>query len=499
MKETSHTQSVDPAVPPAKRRFRRSIAWKLFSSTFFCLFILLVFNWLLNNFVLVSYYQNVKEKTLVSAFRQIDALYNGSAEEVEQEVYRLYSEENVRLKVWNRYGVLCSSYFDPPAVFSYNLPLVLLDNGTYLIETGEDPRTGSNSITLTGRFSNGYSVMMSTPIAAIEESIGISNQFLLISGGLTLLISTVLILFFARSFTRPIKELSRVAGSVSALDFTDRYTGKRDDELGDLGRSINAMSAALESTVSRLKSANLQLINDNEQKTKQNEARRAFITNVSHELKTPISLIQTYAEGLKEDIAGGAENRDFYCEVIEDDARKMSELIRKMTALMQLEAGSEQLVIKRFDVAGLARSLLLKNRPRFQQAEARVVPPPDEPVFVWGDAYLIENVLTNYLSNAINHVAKGGRIEVAIRHTAPERVRVSVYNTGEHIPPDDLNRIWESFYKVDKARTRAYGGTGIGLSVVAAIMKAHQMPYGVYNRQSASETGVEFYFELESR
>lgn len=495
MKETSHTQSVDPAVPPAKRRFRRSIAWKLFSSTFFCLFILLVFNWLLNNFVLVSYYQNVKEKTLVSAFRQIDALYNGSAEEVEQEVYRLYSEENVRLKVWNRYGVLCSSYFDPPSVFSYNLPLVLLDNGTYLMETGEDPRTGSNSITLTGRFSNGYSVMMSTPIAAIEESIGISNQFLLISGGLTLLISTVLILFFARSFTRPIKELSRVAGSVSALDFTDRYTGKRDDELGDLGRSINAMSAALESTVSRLKSANLQLINDNEQKTKQNEARRAFIANVSHELKTPISLIQTYAEGLKEDIAGGAENRDFYCEVIEDEAGKMSVLIKKMTMLMQLEAGNEQLTIERFDISELLYGLLQKNRPLFEEKGVTVTPPPPRPVFVWADEFLMENVLSNYLSNALHHVDEHGRIFLTVRPQEDGRVRIAVFNSGVPIPEEELSRIWESFYKVDKARTRAYGGTGIGLSVVAAIMNAHHMPYGVLNHTD----GVEFYIELDGR
>ncbi len=495
MKETMHTDQAGHQSPPGKRRFRRSIAWRLFSSTFLCLFILLVFNWLLNNFVLVSYYQDVKEKTLVSAFEQIDMLYNGSAEEVEQEVYRLYSEENVRLKVWNRYGVLCSSYFDPPAVFSYNLPLVLLENGTYQMETSEDSRTGSSSITLVGRFSNGYSVMMSTPVAAIEESIGISNQFLLISGGLTLLISTVVILLFARSFTRPIKELSRVAGSVSALDFTDRYTGKRDDELGDLGRSLNAMSSALESAVSKLKSANLQLMNDNEQKTKQNEARRAFIANVSHELKTPISLIQTYAEGLKEDIAGGAENRNFYCEVIEDEAGKMSTLIRKMTMLMQLEAGNEQLTIERFDISELLYGLLQKNRPLFEDKGVTVIPPPPRPVFVWADEFLMENVLSNYLSNALHHVDERGRIALTVCPKENGRVRIAVFNSGRPIPDEELPRIWESFYKVDKARTRAYGGTGIGLSVVAAIMNAHHMPYGVLNHAD----GVEFYIELDGR
>lgn len=486
------------SVPARRRRVGGSIVWKLFGSVVLCLFVLLLFNLLLNNFVLVSYYQHIKQTSLENAFQTLDGLYAGQAEQVDAYLIQQYYDKNISTGVLNAAGRLdLYGWFSNQRLITSLLD-ASRDYGEFLVKTIEDADSGSRFITLSGRLTNGQLVVMRTPVAPIEESVGITNQFLLISGALTLVISLALSLLIARSFTRPIRELSRVAGSMARLNFTDRYTGKGRGELAELGGSINSMADSLEETISSLKTANVQLAGDVERKTRQEGSRKAFISNVSHELKTPISLIQTYAEGLKENVAD-EESRAYYCEVIEDEARKMSELIRKMTALMQLEAGSEQLVIKRFDVAGLARSLLLKNRPRFQQAEARVVPPPDEPVFVWGDAYLIENVLTNYLSNAINHVAKGGRIEVAIRHTAPERVRVSVYNAGEHIPPDDLNRIWESFYKVDKARTRAYGGTGIGLSVVAAIMKAHQMPYGVYNRQSASETGVEFYFELESR
>lgn len=487
------------AAPPARRRaMGGSIVWKLFGSVVLCLFVLLLFNLLLNNFVLVSYYQHIKQTSLENAFRTLDGMYAGQAEQVDGYLIQQYYDKNISTGVLSTTGRLdLYGWFSNQRLIS---PLLdaSLPYGEFMVKTIEDADSGSRFITLSGRLTNGQLVVMRTPVAPIEESVGITNQFLMISGALTLVISLALSLLIARSFTRPIRELSRVAGSMARLNFSDRYTGKGRGELADLGNSINSMADSLEETISSLKTANVQLAGDVERKTRQEESRRAFISNVSHELKTPISLIQTYAEGLKENIAD-EESRAYYCEVIEDEAQKMSELIKKMTALMQLEAGSEQLVIKRFDVAGLARSLLLKNRPRFQQAEARVVPPPDEPVFVWGDAYLIENVLTNYLSNAVNHVNKGGRIEVSIQHTAPERVRVSVYNTGSHIPTEDLGRVWESFYKVDKARTRAYGGTGIGLSVVAAIMKAHQMPYGVYNRQSASESGVEFYFELESR
>lgn len=476
-----------------------SIAWKLFASTLSCLLVLLILIWLLNNYVLVSYYQNAKVNVLKDAFQKVNTLYSQDSDNLEDEVYRLSNSGNVRMTIWYRttliYDTRISNHFnDQDSIFL--IPDISgWDYGTYEIGTRRDPRSESMNISLVGRFSNGYGVMMSTPVAAIEESVDITNRFLMITGGAALVIAAAVALFITRFFTKPIHELSRVAGSVSHLDFSDRYTRKGRDEFADLGRNINSMAAALEATVSDLKTANLQLMNDVEQKTRQNEARRAFISNVSHELKTPISLIQTYAEGLHEDIASSAENRDYYCGVIEDEANKMSTLIKKMTMLMQLEAGSEELVIERFDIAELLHNLILKNMPRFDSKQAAVFEPEYTPTFVWADEFLIENVLSNYLSNALNHVEPKGRIVSSLEHTEDGRIRVSLFNSGNNIPDDDLPKIWESFYKVDKARTRAYGGTGIGLSVVAAIMNAHHMPYGVINH----EDGVEFYIELEER
>lgn len=476
--------------------YKRSIAWKLFANVLLCLLLLLLVNWLLNTFVLVSYYRNEKQKVLKNAFNTINTMYSQSPDKVNDELLQLSNDNNIRILIWNDQGPIFDSRF-----FNYNngdnrlfaLPSITEKNGTYEIGISKEQRTGSSTIMLTGRFNNSYYVTMSTPIAAIQESVGITNRFLLFSGAFALLISLAMVLFVTRSFIRPIKELSRVAGSVARLDFTDRYTGGGNDEFAQLGSSINTMASALEETISNIKSANLQLISDNEQITKQNEARRAFIANISHELKTPISLIQTYAEGLKEDIASGAENRDFYCEVIEDEANKMSMLIKKMTMLMQLQAGNEELVIERFDITELIHNLLLKNQPRFEQKHVKVEQPSDKPVYVLADDFLIENVLSNYISNALNHVNENGTIAVTYGFHN-NRVRISVLNSGSHIPESDLSRIWESFYKVDKARTRAYGGTGIGLSVVAAIMNAHHMPYGVINH----DNGVEFYIELES-
>ena len=223
--------------------------------------------------------------------------------------------------------------------------------------------------------------------------------------------------------------------------------------------------------------------------------RREFTANVSHELKTPLALIGTYAEGLREDIDGGGENRQYYCEVIEDEAHRVTQMLRRMTMLMQLEGGGSQLEICRFNAAELLGNLLERERVRFREKGAAVEWEYPGEVDVYADPFLIENVLTNYLSNALNHVTPGGVVRATVARPSAQRVRITVFNTGEPIPTEELPRIWESFYKVDKARTRAYGGSGIGLSVVAAIMKAHGMPYGVEN----TPDGVAFYIELESR
>lgn len=498
-------------VPPKqpRKKLHISIVWKLFGSVLLCLVVLILFYWVLSNFALVSYYRNAKQTALEKAFIQVEATYNGSGGEMDALVSGLLDEQNIRTAILATYSEYPFGYLytrgwpertteDEAFIRSALSESLSYDPGTYHIEATTDSRTNSQFYSLVGRLSNGYQVLMRTPVAAIEESVDITNSFLLFAGAAALMVSLGFSLIIARSFTSPIRELSRVAGSLAALHFDDRYHGGSGDELDDLGNSINSMADSLERTISNIKTANIQLQKDVTQKTQQNEARKSFISNVSHELKTPIALIQTYAEGLKEGMAEDPESRDYYCSVIEDEAQKMSELIKKMTALMQLEAGSEQLVIERVDITELAENLLHKNQMQAEQRHVHLLSFFAGNVYVWADRYLIENVLTNYLSNAFHHVPDGGVIEMHIQPSEMGRIRISVYNSGSHIPTDDLSHIWESFYKVDKARTRSYGGTGIGLSVVAAIMKAHNMPYGVYNRQGASGTGVEFFIELEA-
>lgn len=472
-----------------------SIVWKLFGRVAGCIVLVLAAVLLLNTFALKGYYVRQKKKQVSQAYQTINAACDDPAR-LSEKLVDLQDNGSVSTLLWDGRRVLYttqnSDRFRLPSSMRYA-------PGTYeLTVTREDAmmaedREPAQSILLLGTLNNGWYVYLRTPVAAIEESIAITDRFLLFTGIGALLVGLVLVLVVAKQYADPIRELSRVADRVAQLDFTGRYTGDHRDEIGTLGNSINAMSVALETAITQLKNANARLTADIRQKEERDTARKAFIANVSHELKTPIALIGTYAEGLREDIAGNGENRDYYCGVIEDEAHKISQLLRRMTMLMQLEAGGSPLEIERFDMADLIRNMV--SQAHLRASEQKITLETDMPahVDVFADPYWMENVLENYLSNALHHTPSGGTVTVRVEIRTPERVRVTVHNTGSPIPPEELPRIWESFYKVDKARTRAYGGSGIGLSVVAAIMKAHGMPYGVMN----TPDGVSFYFESE--
>ena len=281
---------------------------------------------------------------------------------------------------------------------------------------------------------------------------------------------------------------------MSELDFDARYTGDSEDEIGVLGNSMNTLSEKLKETIGELKTANNELQKDIEEKIRIDEARKEFIANVSHELKTPIALIQGYAEGLTEGMAEDPESRDYYCEVIQDEAGKMNKMVKQLLTLTALEFGNDKPVMEQFDLVTLISGVLSSAKILLQQKEAQVIFDASEPVMVWADEFKIEEVVTNYLNNAMNHLDGEKRIEIRIEKNDKE-VKVTVFNTGQNIPEEDLGKLWTKFYKVDKARTREYGGNGIGLSIVKAIADSMNKKCGVFNH----EDGVEFWFELDGK
>ena len=371
---------------------------------------------------------------------------------------------------------------------------VLEETDDCVIQQVHDRFAGMDYVECWGWIDDDNCFLIRTPLESIRESAAISNKFYFWVGAVIVILSGLFVMVFTKKITKPISELTDLSQKMSNLDFEAKYQSRVGNEIDVLGDNFNRMSSQLESTISELKSANLKLQKDIEDKIKIDDMRKEFLDNVSHELKTPIALIQGYAEGLKENISDDPESREFYCDVIMDESAKMNKLVKNLLTLNQLESGKDAAVMERFDIVSLIRGVLESMNIMIQQKEASVIFEEQEPIYVWADEFKVEEVVTNYTSNALNHLEGKRQIEIKII-PVEEKIRVSVFNTGSPIPEEDVPNLWNKFYKVDKARTREYGGSGIGLSIVKAIMEGMEQQYGVQNY----ENGVEFWFTLDRR
>ena len=371
----------------------------------------------------------------------------------------------------------------------------LIDDGpNYEFRKAKDKANQMDYIEMWGYFSNQDIFIIRSPLESIRESVHLSNQFLGYIGIAVILICILIVWYLSEKITEPILELASLSDRMANLDFEAKYTSGGKNEVGILGENFNRMSERLEHTISELKNANHKLQKDIEKKERLEQMRTEFLGNVSHELKTPIALIQGYAEGLKEGISDDPESREFYCDVIMDEANKMNQLVKNLLTLNQLEFGQEEMSFERFDIVDLIKGVLQSVDIMIQQKEVHINFEKTEPVYVWADEFKAEQVIRNYISNALNHVANEKIITIKVKEDKTREVaRISVFNTGLPIPKEDVDHIWDKFYKVDKARTREYGGNGIGLSIVKAIMESFQKDYGVKNYKN----GVEFWMELD--
>ena len=371
---------------------------------------------------------------------------------------------------------------------------VLEKTDSYDICKSVDPQNNTEYLTMWGNFDNGDIFIMRSPLESIRSAVTIFNRFIGVVGGCVILVSVLLAWYFSKRITEPIMELATLSQKMADLDFDAKYTSGGSNEIGVLGENFNRMSERLEQTISNLKEANYKLQKDIEQKEKRENMRSEFLGNVSHELKTPIALIQGYAEGLKEGVNDDPESREFYCEVIMDEAGKMNRMVKNLLALNQLEFGQDDVQFERFDITSLISGVLQSLDILIEQKEAQVIFRHKNPVYVWADEFKVEQVVRNYVNNALNHVDGEKVIEIKITQEN-DMAKITVFNTGTPIPEEDLPHIWEKFYKVDKARTREYGGNGIGLSIVKAIMDSFGKGYGAINHTN----GVEFWFELDMK
>lgn len=467
-----------------------------------------------NAVFLEKYYMKVQQKAIMQAFEQVKGAIDGARIDqsaLDDILYEINNEQNMKILIVDSnfetaYGLksdmdtmlrwLQDYIFSKP---SKGTKMISKGNN-YVIQTSHNTYDDRSYLELIGNDdAYMYNIIIQVPVESISKNVAISNRFFIIVGVAAALIGGVTAFFAARRFTDPILRLACAAEAMAQMNFDVKYDTKDKGEIGALGSSINKMSDNLKHYISDLKTANLELQKDIRRREEMDSMRKDFVSNVSHELKTPIALIQGYAEGLRDGVSDDPESMAFYCDVIIDESAKMNNMVKQLLTLNQLESGNDPLGIERFDIAGHIGEIVRTNSIRAQQKGADIRYDYPGEIYVWADPFKIEEVVTNYISNAVNHVAPApdgsAYIKVTVEETADsgKKVRIHVFNTGSHIPESDLDRIWDKFYKVDKARTRQYGGSGVGLSIVKAIMDSHNQRCGALN----AENGVDFWFELD--
>ena len=477
----------------------------VFAGMVICLLAILL---VVNVKFLEPYYIRDKEMQFIHVYEELqNAVKNGtiSNDEVQDELHVLCEKSNISYIVLDMDNEKLITNVHDTNMLKQQLAGYLLNQAqkggkvldstdNYQLMRSQDPWNQSEYIEMWGQLDDNVNFLIRSPVESIRESVALSNRFLIYVGMGTLIICMGLVWYFSRRITKPIQELAELSDRMANLDFEAKYTSGGKNEIGELGDNFNRMSQKLEKAISELKQANNSLQQDIEQKEKMEQMRTEFMGNVSHELKTPIALIQGYAEGLKEGVNDDPESRDFYCDVIMDEAGKMNRMVKNLMTLNQLEFGNDKVEFERFNLTELIGGVLQSMDILSQQKDVKLIFREENPVYVWGDEFKIEQVVRNYVSNAYNHVNEEKIIEVKILRE-DGLAKVTVFNTGKPIPEEDVPRIWDKFFKVDKAHTREYGGNGIGLSIVKAIMESMHQQYGVKNY----DNGVEFWFTLDVR
>ncbi|SNS61037.1 Signal transduction histidine kinase [Anaerovirgula multivorans] len=316
-------------------------------------------------------------------------------------------------------------------------------------------------------------VIISSPLYPIEETITILKKQLSIISILSLAIGTILALSFAKFFTKPIMKIIGASKEIAKGNFAVRVNHQSNDEIGTLGETINDMAKQL---------------------SKIEALRREFIANISHELKTPLSLIKAYAELVKDMNSFSTKDKEQYLQVIIDESDRLNHMIEDILYLSKMESEHMDLTYEKISLEELL-DCIIDNLVFFAEnrdVKIMIVAKSKEDI-IYADKDKMYQVFYNIINNAINHSYENGKIQIKIFDT-DNKIRVEVIDDGKGISEKDLPYIWDRFYKVEKSRKRDNNsGTGLGMSIVKNILEAHDFKYGV---ESQLNKGTKVWVEI---
>lgn len=483
---------------------RISIRYKLFGIILAVILLFVLVMQLFSTFFLEGYYLNSKKSSLKNCLKQITEVYIKRPNSLQTELEKIENTKNFKIvmvdesfnDIFSTGPFKSFSGSENKNRFGQRIIMDNIDNFSEVpvIKQRTDNPTNLEFLSLFAKIKNNSGttayLIISTSIAAMNDSTQVANGVILILSIIVLVIGAVVIIFVTNKITKPLIKINEITNEMSHLNFKDKIVTTSKDEIGELGEGINHLSRYLEQTISELNSANEKLKSDLQVKDQIDISRKELISNVSHELKTPIALIGGYTEGLKVNVNN--EEKDFYCDVIIEETQRMNKIVLNLLDLSQVEAGYIVMNKQYFSISQLIQKSISRYKNLLEEKDIILTINDAEDCTVFADEERIIQAFENYFRNAIHHIdIDKKQIAISIEKTN-DLVTVSVFNTGIRIPDIQSQKIWDSFYKVDKARTREYGGTGLGLSIVKAIIQAHEGTYGFEN----CDEGVRFWFTL---
>ena len=428
----------------------------------------------------------------------VEAIINHEAQNMSICIFNLNKDTGYgELEYYSRQKYFSTNPFDKEILFlveklyKENAFNKITEISRYYVINDEKNRF-DNNITVLSKLEGNKYILMQTPIKFIKDISDLTIKYTLYISIFSFLIAAVIIYFIANRATKPIRQIQKIADKISNLDFSDKCNELTNDEIGLLSSSINNMSDKLQDYISQLMVANDKLKDDLIKQEKTDKMRKQFIANVSHDFKTPLTLIMSYSEALLDMKDMDESARKEYLNIIVNEGNKMSEFVQELLKLSQLESGMIKLEKSNFSINEIINDTIKKNKILAESKNLTIKKNIADDSIVYADYYRIEQVFQNLYENAIKYAPDGGTVCVTVAKNGSKCI-VSIFNTGKNISEEELENIFVSFYRTDKSR-KNMGSYGLGLAIVKAIMEMHGENFGVKNEDG----GVEFWFELDN-
>lgn len=338
-----------------------------------------------------------------------------------------------------------------------------------------------------------YTMMVFGGMQPVNQAIEILYQILPYILGVCAGVAVAFALAAALYLTMPVVRLCRISENMARLNFNDRYQGRRTDEIGILGKNLNELSSSLSRTLGELRRANEKLKSDIEQEREMERKRIEFFSAVSHELKTPVTILKGHLDGMLQGV-GEYQNRDYYLKRSRETTEKMEGMVQELLTVSRIDTPG--FTAKRTDVAELLRQQLADMTELIEEKRLGLSVNLPEHLYAVVNEGMMEKVFRNLLMNAIRYTPgnTGNEIRIMLRE-APEgnaSFACSIENTGVFLPGEALPHVFEAFYRVEQSRNSQTGGSGLGLYIVKMVLDQHKAIYTMEN----TVDGVKFSFRL---